>query len=94
MQEILTLNKQAKEIEKPSRPRRLWEWWKRVARKIGDFNARVILTLFYCILMTPFALILKLFTDPLRIKPKTTKKWLEREADNDEDPLERASRQF
>lgn len=82
------------EIKPQSRPRRLWEWWKRVARKIGDFNARVILTLFYCILMTPFAIILKLFTDPLRIKAKTEKRWLHREAEKEGDPLEKASKQF
>ena len=82
------------EVKPQSRPRRLWEWWKRAARKIGDFNARVILTLFYCILLMPFALILKLFTDPLRIKPKTEKRWLEREPDREGDPLEKAAKQF
>ena len=81
--------------EKPqSSTRRLWEWWKRVARKIGDFNARVILTIFYCLLLMPFALMLKLFTDPLRIKPKTEKRWLAREEEKEGDPLEKAARQF
>ena len=82
------------EQKRQSAPRRLWEWWKRVARKIGDFNARVILTLFYCILMTPFAIMLKLFTDPLRIKAKTEKRWLQREPEKEGDPLEKAAKQF
>lgn len=89
-----TKEKDDLEVKPQSRPRRLWEWWKRVARKIGDFNARVILTLFYCILLTPFAIILKLFTDPLRIKPKTEKRWLQREPEKEGDPLERAAKQF
>ncbi len=82
------------EVKPQSAPRRLWEWWKRVARKIGDFNARVILTIFYCILLMPFALMVRLLTDPLRIKPKTEKRWLQREAEKDGDPLEKAARQF
>ncbi len=81
------------EAEPQSAPRRLWEWWKRVARIIGDFNARVILTIFYCVLLTPFALMVKLFTDPLSIKAKTEKRWLQRE-EKDGDPLEKAARQF
>lgn len=81
------------EAEPQSAPRRLWEWWKRVARKIGDFNARVILTIFYCVLLMPFALMVKLFTDPLRIKSKTEKRWLHREAEKEGDLLEKAARQ-
>jgi len=76
-----------------SAPRRLWEWWKRVARIIGDFNARVILTIFYFILLSPFAMMVRLFTDPLGIKPKSEKRWLSREAGKDEDLLEKAARQ-
>ncbi len=93
MQKILTLNNQEKEIEKPSIPRRFWEWWKRVARKIGDFNARVILTIFYLILLSPFALAVRFLTDPLSIKKKTEKRWITREEDEETTPMERAARQ-
>lgn len=90
-----TINGNGDAEPKPqSAPRRLWEWWKRVARKIGDFNARVILTLFYCILMMPFAIMVRLFTDPLRIKAKTEKRWLQREPEKEGDPLENAAKQF
>lgn len=73
--------------------RRLWEGWKRIARKIGDFNARVILTLFYFILLCPFAIILKLFTDPLEIKKKEHVGWHIKEDDSELSVMERATRQ-
>ena len=57
--------------------KKIWERWKIIARKIGDFNARLILTLFYFIIITPFAFILKTFTDPLQLKNKNHKGWQE-----------------
>ena len=81
------------ETEKQGFYRRLWEGWKRIARKIGDFNARVILTLFYFILLFPFAVLLKLFTDPLEIKKKEHIGWHNREDDTDLTVLDRAYRQ-
>jgi len=54
---------------------RAWEWWKRTARKVGNFQARVLLTIFYTVLMLPFALAVRLFSDPLRIKRRPTR-WL------------------
>jgi len=73
--------------------KRLWEGWKKIARKIGDFNARVILTVFYFILLCPFALMLKLFTDPLEIKKKGHVGWHNKEEDGEITPLEKATRQ-
>jgi hypothetical protein len=32
---------------------RLWEWWKPVARKIGDVQSRIILTVLYFIFFPP-----------------------------------------
>ena len=100
MSEIAAINKafnnevENQEVEKKqSMSRRLWEWWKRVARKIGDFNARVILTLFYFLLLMPFALLLKLFTDPLEIKKNAHKGWHIKKEKEDMTPLERAERQ-
>ena len=75
--------------------KRIWEGWKKIARKIGDFNARVILTLFYFVLLMPFAVLVILFTDPLEIKKNTTKKgWQPREEKLGVSPMERAARQF
>jgi len=73
--------------------RRLWEGWKKIARKIGDFNARVILTIFYFILLCPFALIMKLFTDPLEIKNKEHVGWHDKENNTELSVLEKATRQ-
>lgn len=73
--------------------RRLWEGWKKIARKIGDFNARVILTLFYFILLCPFAIIMKIFTDPLEIKNKEHIGWHNKVDNRELTILEKATRQ-
>jgi lipopolysaccharide/colanic/teichoic acid biosynthesis glycosyltransferase len=73
--------------------RSLWEGWKKIARKIGDFNARVILTVFYFILLCPFAIMVKLFTDPLEIKRKTHVGWHNKEENGELTALEKATRQ-
>jgi hypothetical protein len=82
--------------ESPKLPvyKRIWEWWKPVAHKIGNFQARVILTVFYFTMFVPFAILVKLFTDPLRIKPKTKKGWIERKDEQVDDLLARARKQF
>ena len=56
--------------------KRLWEAWKRLGQKIGNFQARVLLTVFYGVLILPFGLVARLFSDPLRIKQRPDK-WLE-----------------
>jgi len=56
--------------------KRLWEAWKRLGRKIGNFQARVLLTVFYGVLILPFGLVARMFADPLRIKQRP-EKWLE-----------------
>ena len=48
--------------------KRLWERWKIFAHVVGNFQARVILTLFYLLLVPPFALIVKLAKDPLSLR--------------------------
>lgn len=71
--------------------KRLWEAWKRLAHRIGDFQARVLLTVFYSVLVLPFGLAVRLWADPLRIKrrPQT---WLEHSQDPTE--MEWARRQW
>ena len=73
--------------------RNLWEWWKRVAKKIGDFQARVILTIFYFIVLGPFALGVRLGSDPLAIKASTQHGWHPK-ADAKGTPIEQATKQF
>ncbi len=56
--------------------KRLWESWKRIAHAIGNFQARVLLTLLYVVLVLPFGLAVRLFADPLRIR-KRPRAWNE-----------------
>jgi hypothetical protein len=53
-----------------------WEAWKRLAHKIGNFQARVLLTVAYAVLILPFGIAVRLFSDPLRIK-KYPLNWLD-----------------
>lgn len=57
-----------------------WQGWKDLAHKIGNFQARVILSIFYAILVAPFGLSARLFSDPLRIKKKP-EQWLDHPAE-------------
>jgi len=56
--------------------KRAWEAWKALAHKIGNFQARVILSIFYAVLVLPFGLAARWFSDPLRIK-KLPQQWLD-----------------
>jgi hypothetical protein len=59
--------------------RRLWERWTVIAHIIGNFQARVLLTAFYFLIVPPFALIVKIFKDPLGLRPPADGRfWLER----------------
>jgi len=59
--------------------RAVWQWWTRVARRIGDVQARILLTLFYYVILAPFALVLRR-NDPLAIRPGASTGWRTREA--------------
>ncbi|OFW30256.1 MAG: hypothetical protein A3I00_05330 [Betaproteobacteria bacterium RIFCSPLOWO2_02_FULL_64_12] len=75
------------------RLRRGWERWKLIAHAIGNFQARVLLTAFYFVLVPPFALVVKLFKDPLSLRPPAgTSYWLVRP--RDEQTATQARRQF
>jgi len=56
--------------------KRAWQAWKKIAHKIGNFQAGVLLTIFYGVLVLPFGLATRLFSDPLRIKTRPTS-WLD-----------------
>lgn len=71
--------------------KRIWERWKKIARAIGDFQARIILMIFYFVILAPFALILRLGGDPLGIKHHHG--WREKQVDQ-ASVSERAHRQF
>ena len=46
----------------------LWQKWKNFSFRMGSFHSRVILSLLFFALISPFALAVKIFADPLNIK--------------------------
>ena len=58
--------------------RRFWEAWKRFGKFIGDFIGRLVLTVFYFTIFVPFGLGVRLFGDPLGLKPKQPLQWIAR----------------
>ena len=47
--------------------KRLWEGWKRVAKRIARFNSLVICTLLYIVVLPLAAVPFRLFKDSLRL---------------------------
>ena len=68
--------------------------WMRAAAVIGEFNSRVILGVFYYLVMAPLGIVRRLFGDPLdrRLGDRTTSVWVKRERQPVE--RERYERQF
>jgi len=73
--------------------RQLWERWKRIARKIGDFQARVLMTVFYFVILGPVAMAMRWRSDPLAIKPTSPRGWSNTEK-RAGIPIEHSRRQF
>jgi hypothetical protein len=73
--------------------RKLWERWKRIARKIGDFQARALMTLFYFVILGPVAMVTCWRSDPLALKPGRPRSWGARE-EREGAPMAHARRQF
>lgn len=46
----------------------LWEKWKLIALKIGNFQSLVIFSVLYFVFLSPIGLVISLFQDYLRIK--------------------------
>ncbi|MFC2016367.1 hypothetical protein ACFLUF_01505 [Chloroflexota bacterium] len=47
---------------------RLWQGWKDFSKRMGEFQSRIVFSLLFFILISPFALAVKAFSDPLGIK--------------------------
>jgi hypothetical protein len=58
--------------------RKVWDLWKRFGQIMGDFVARVVLTLFYFTVFLPFGIGVRLLRDPLAIKGRGQPRWVER----------------
>ena len=85
----------ATEPEKtPTNPlKRLWQSWGNLSKRIGGFQTRVFLSLFFFVFVSPFALIMKRVSDPLRIRYQDNDShWLPK-AETEVD-LEQFRRQF
>ena len=73
--------------------KKLWHSWKDFSQRMGSFQSRILLSLFFFIFISPFALAVKVFSDPLNIKNNTKKsQWLPKKEIKDE--LEQYRRQF
>lgn len=72
--------------------RKLWEKWKAFGHFLGNFLARIVLTIFYFTVFLPFGLGVRLLSDQLGIKTRPTKFWQMRETMADS--LASARRQF
>jgi hypothetical protein len=72
--------------------RRLWHGWKRFGKKVGDFQARLLLTFFYFVIMSPFALCMRA-ADPLALRKTGDPAWRPRPPAPDGDVLARARQQ-
>jgi hypothetical protein len=68
-----------------------WKRWKILGEAFGDFQGRLFAVLFYFTIFAPFALGVRLFSDPLNIR-KATANWLDRAPVSTS--LEDARRQF
>jgi hypothetical protein len=62
--------------------RKVWHAWKRFGQFIGDLIGRLVLTVFYFTLFMPFGLGVRLFSDPLALRPNSRAKWLERKTND------------
>jgi hypothetical protein len=72
--------------------RAVWEAWRRFGRRLADVQARILLTVFYYVVLAPFALVLRWRTDPLGLRGQSPPAWRAREEPAGP-PLVRARRQ-
>ena len=73
--------------------KKIWQSWNDFSKRMGSFQSRILLSLFFFILISPFALAVKVFSDPLHIKYQSRTSWWipKKEIKNE---LEQYRRQF
>jgi hypothetical protein len=71
--------------------RTAWAKWKAFGHKVAMFQSRVMLFVFYFLILGPFALLMRALSDPLELR--AGKGWLERAAPTHDAPV-LARRQF
>jgi len=73
--------------------KKLWQIWNNFSKRMGNFQSRIILSLFFFIFVSPFAIAVKIFSDPLNIKHQSSKShWLTKKEKKTD--LEQLRRQF
>lgn len=56
--------------------RTLWKRWQVIAHAIGNFQARLLLSVLYFVLIPPFSLIVRTMMDPLQLRgPRRATFW-------------------
>ena len=58
--------------------KKIWKKWRAFGQVMGDFVARIFMTVFYFTVAVPFGIGVRLGKDPLRLKSKEVA-WLKRE---------------
>jgi hypothetical protein len=59
--------------------KRFWLKWNLLVLRMGGFQARIFLSIFFFLFIAPFAFMIKIFSDPLRIKDRSFQaRWIER----------------
>lgn len=73
-------------------PRSVWGQWRRAAHSIGVVQTRFIMLLIYVFVVVPTGVLMRLSSDPLRLKPPQDTNC--QPARQEEKNLETARRQF
>jgi hypothetical protein len=71
--------------------KRLWQRWNDFSKRIGAFQSRIILSFFFFVLVSPFAIAVRMFSDPLRLKYRRLASWWipKKETKNELEPFRR-----
>ncbi len=73
--------------------KRAWQRWQEFSKRMGSFHSRMILSFFFFLIVSPYGLAVKIFSDPLKIKNPSGKSYwiLKRKTKID---IEQYKRQF
>lgn len=55
--------------------KKLWNFWIKLAQQIGELNSKLILSIFYFLILAPVAIIYKIKCDTLQIKKRKKNLW-------------------
>lgn len=72
----------------------LWLKWLPVAQAIGNFQAQVILTFFYVVVVAPLGIFYRLFTDPLNLHGHKNARTNFQKWEHPKETLENARKQY